>query len=64
VGRLPRLAAAVVNSLEKSVQAICDGRFELISEVEDEEIDSDRREVQIEQSVCGSWRFTNRSLRT
>ncbi len=43
------LAASVVNSLEKSVQAICEGRFDLISEVKDEEEDSDRREVQIEQ---------------
>jgi len=43
------LAASVVNSLEKSVQAICDGRFDLIGEVEHEEEDSDRREVLIEQ---------------
>ncbi len=43
------LAAAVVNALEKSVQAICEGRFDLISQVENEEEDSDRREVQIEQ---------------
>jgi len=43
------LAASVVNSLEKSVQAICDGRFDLIGEVENEEEDSDRREVLIEQ---------------
>ena len=43
------LAASVVNSLEKSVQAICDGRFDLISEVENEEEDSNRREVLIEQ---------------
>jgi len=43
------LADSVVNSLEKSVQAICDGRFDLISEVENEEEDSDRREVLIEQ---------------
>ena len=43
------LAASVVTSLEKSIQAICDGRFDLISEVENEEEDSDRREVRIEQ---------------
>jgi len=46
------LAASVVNSLEKSVQAICDGRFDLISlisDLENEEEDSDRREVLIEQ---------------
>ena len=43
------LAASVVNSLEKSVQAICDGRFDLISEMENEEEDADRREVLVEQ---------------
>ena len=43
------LAASVVDSLEKSVQAICDGRFDLITDVENEEEDSDRREVVIEQ---------------
>ena len=46
------LAASVVNSLEKSTQAICDGRFDLISlisEVENEEDDADCREVLIEQ---------------
>jgi phosphate transport system protein len=43
------LAASVVSSLEKSVRAVCDGRFDLISEVENEEEDSDRREVLIEQ---------------
>ncbi|MGC8641519.1 MAG: phosphate signaling complex protein PhoU [Isosphaeraceae bacterium] len=42
------LAASVVNALEKSVQAICEGRFDLIDEVEDEEEFSDRREVMIE----------------
>ncbi len=42
------LAAAVVDSLEKSVEAICEGRLDLISEVETEEEDSDRREVHIE----------------
>ncbi len=43
------LAGSVVNTLEKSVQALCEGRFELISELETEEEDSDRREVEIEQ---------------
>ena len=43
------LASSVVDSLEKSVQAVCEGRFDLISDVEDEEEDSDRREVEIEQ---------------
>ena len=43
------LAASVVDSLEKSVQAVCDGRFDLIPDVENEEENSDRREVEIEQ---------------
>lgn len=43
------LASLVVDSLEKSVQAACEGRFDLISDVENEEVDSDRREVEIEQ---------------
>jgi len=43
------LAASVVKSLEKSVQAICDGRFDLISEVANQEEVSDCREVLIEQ---------------
>ena len=43
------MAASVVDSLDKSAQAVCDGRFDLITEVEHEEEDSDRREVLIEQ---------------
>jgi len=43
------LAASVVDSLDKSVQAICEGRFDLITQVKNEEKDSDRREVLIEQ---------------
>ena len=43
------LAASVVDSLEKTVQAVCEGRFDLIPELEIEEEDSDRREVEIEQ---------------
>jgi phosphate transport system protein len=43
------LAASVVDSLDKSAQAICDGRFDLIGDVKNEEEDSDRREVLIEQ---------------
>jgi phosphate transport system protein len=43
------LAASVVTALEKSIQAICDNRFELISEVANDEAESDRREVRIEQ---------------
>jgi phosphate transport system protein len=42
------LAASVVDSLDKSVQAICEGRFDLITQVKNEEKDSDRREVLIE----------------
>jgi phosphate transport system protein len=43
------LAALVVDSVEKSVQAVCEGRFDLIKEVEDDEADSDRREVVVER---------------
>jgi phosphate transport system protein len=43
------LAATVVDSLDKSTQALCEGQFDLISDVEHEEEDSDRREVLIEQ---------------
>lgn len=43
------LASAVVETLGKSIQALCEGRFDLISEVKLDEEDSDRREVQIEQ---------------
>ena len=32
-----RLAATVVESLDKSVQAVCEGRFDLIADVENEE---------------------------
>jgi phosphate transport system protein len=42
-------ASSVVDTLEKSVHAICEGRFDLVPDVEHEEEDSDRREVQIEQ---------------
>ncbi len=58
------LAASVVNALDKSVQAVCEGRFELISEVEDEEKDSDRHEVLIEQECMRILAFTSRSPRT
>ena len=43
------LASSVVDALEKSVQAICEERFDLIEEVENEEEYSDRQEVMIEQ---------------
>jgi phosphate transport system protein len=43
------MGSAVVGSLEKSVQAVCDGRLDLIAEVKEEEEESDRREVRIEQ---------------
>jgi phosphate transport system protein len=43
------MARAVVDSLAKGVAAICDGRLEVIREVKDAEIRSDREEVRIEQ---------------
>jgi phosphate transport system protein len=39
----------VVNSLEKGIQVLCEGRFDLVAQVKDEEEESDRREVHIEQ---------------
>ena len=46
--RFLALAALVVDSLENSVRAICKGELDLIAQVEAEERDSDRREVEIE----------------
>jgi phosphate transport system protein len=43
------MARAVVDSLEKGVDAICDGRLEVVSDVKDAEVESDREEVRIEQ---------------
>jgi phosphate transport system protein len=43
------MARAVVDSLAKGVDAICDGRLEVIAEVKDVEEQSDREEVRIEQ---------------
>lgn len=43
------LAASVVSGLEKSVRAVCEGRFDLIEEVKSEEEYSDRGEIVIEQ---------------
>jgi phosphate transport system protein len=43
------MAASVVDSLQKSVQAVAEGKFDVIPAVEMEEEDSDRREVLIEQ---------------
>jgi phosphate transport system protein len=43
------MAQAVVDSLAKGVDAICDGRLEVIPEVKDAEQQSDREEVRIEQ---------------
>ncbi|WP_165069485.1 phosphate signaling complex protein PhoU [Paludisphaera rhizosphaerae] len=43
------LGDAVVGSLEKCVQAVCEGRLDLIAEVKEEEEESDRKEVKIEQ---------------
>lgn len=45
------MGEAVVGSLEKSVMAVCDGRVDLIAEVKEEEEESDRKEVQIEQET-------------
>src|SRR5262249_36276493 len=39
---------AVVDSLEKGVEAICSGRLEVIPEVKGVEVQSDREEVRIE----------------
>ena len=43
------MARVVVDSLAKSVDAICDGRLELIPEIKSVEEESDREEVRIEQ---------------
>jgi phosphate transport system protein len=43
------MARAVVESLAKGVDAICEGRLEVIPEVKDVEEESDREEVRIEQ---------------
>lgn len=43
------LASSVVDALHKSVQALCEGRFDLVQEVQNEEEYSDRREVMIEE---------------
>jgi phosphate transport system protein len=43
------MARAVVASLEKGVDAICDGRLEVVPEVKDAEQESDREEVRIER---------------
>jgi phosphate transport system protein len=43
------LASSVVMALEKSVQAVCEDRFDLIDDVQNEEEYCDRREVTIEQ---------------
>ncbi len=43
------MARAVVDSLAKSIDALCDGRLELIPEIKSVEEESDREEVRIEQ---------------
>ncbi len=43
------LASSVVDSLGKSVQAVCEERFDLVQEVENDEEFCDRQEVTIEQ---------------
>lgn len=42
-------AGSVVDALEKSVTALTEGRFELVPQVETDEEETDRREVEIEQ---------------
>jgi phosphate transport system protein len=43
------MVRAVVDSLAKGVDALCDGRLEVVTEVKDAEEESDREEVRIEQ---------------
>lgn len=43
------MSRAVVASLEKGVEALCDGRLDVVREVKDAERESDREEVRIEQ---------------
>jgi phosphate transport system protein len=43
------MAQAVVDSLAKSVEVLCEGRFEVVKEVKSVEEQSDREEVRIEQ---------------
>ena len=43
------MARTVVDSLAKSIEALCEGRLELIPEVKGVEEESDREEVRIEQ---------------
>ncbi len=43
------LARTVVDSLAKSIDALCDGRLDLIPEIKSVEEESDREEVRIEQ---------------
>ncbi len=44
------MGEAVVDSLEKSVAALCDGRIDVVAEVKELERRSDREEVRIEQN--------------
>lgn len=43
------MSGQVVDALDKAVQVLCEGRIDLVGEVKDEEEESDRREVYIEQ---------------
>jgi phosphate transport system protein len=43
------MARTIVDSLAKSIDALCEGRLELIAEVKSVEEESDREEVRIEQ---------------
>jgi len=45
------LGESVVDSLEKCVLAVREGRVELVAEIKEQEEDSDRREVEIEQEA-------------
>jgi len=47
--KLLALGEYVIGSLEKSVEAICEGRLDLIAELKAEEEESDREEVLLEQ---------------
>ena len=44
------MGQTVVESLEKSVAALCEGRIDVVSEVKELERNSDREEVRIEQN--------------
>jgi phosphate transport system protein len=51
------MARAVVDSLAMSIEVLCEGRIEVVSEVKSVERESDREEVRIEQEC---WRILAR----